>query len=105
MNNQLNGFHMNPVIENCHRIFYLLDMIEQSERLSIDQMSALQKDRESIQTLLELISEAKSKQQIRDAWVWVNEIKHYYGGYNSGDLGKNLTQSFDLLWQNVLAML
>lgn len=83
----------------------MLDLIERSEKFSIDQLSARQKDRESIHTLLGLITESSSKQEIRVAWLLINDISHNFGGYVGNDQGKQLTQLVNELWQNVLAML
>lgn len=92
-------------IESYQRLLKLLESIEHSGKLTNDQMNALLVDKESIHTVITIVTEARSKQQIREAWTMINEIKKNFGGYAGDETGRLLTFSFEQFWQDISNLL
>ncbi len=96
---------MKQAVKSCKELLIFLDQIEQAGNLDYPQKSALIEDKKNLLFLLELLETANSKDQIREAWSFVNETRHTFGGYVGGAIGMHLNELFDKLWHDILELL
>jgi uncharacterized protein YeeX (DUF496 family) len=89
-------------IKSAHALLELLNQIRTSHQLNMDQKEALEDDEKAIREIANLLHKIQSKEQIRDIWNKMNQMKRDFGGYIGNEDGNRIEMFMDNLWSNVL---
>jgi len=91
----------NETIQSADALLELLTMIRSDHLLDMDQEEALREDEIAIQEIVTLLQNAKTKEQTRDIWDRLNQMKREFGGYVGNEDGTRLAELMENLWSHV----
>jgi hypothetical protein len=92
-------------IESAKELLIWLESIECNSPLTSVDLECVRKDIESINTVIQLLEQPQSKEQIREVWNYFRFIPRNFGGNYWAGLEFKLESMTTRLWDNLLNLL
>ena len=96
---------MNRAVKSCRKLLLMLKEIECTREFDAAHLKALKQDEASLKVLMEMIRDARDKQQLHEALLMMKELDHKsFGAFVGDKTGMLLTLYFEELRGDIIEL-